>query len=130
MISASTPIPRRTGQRFSWMVMAPGGTQLTRDYPILNWVVRYNSGDCSGPESASGNAFFGRSSTIWQPLTAPLFIIINPAPQWTWNTTIELRLDVAQNPSSPLATSLSARFDEIEIGKRSNVMFADSFEAL
>jgi hypothetical protein len=103
------------------------GGGMFSDYPVLNWRLRYDSEDCTGAESASGDRFFGRSSSAWQPLTTPLFIAVDPA-QWTWNTTIEVRLEAAQNQGSPTATSLFARFDEIEINKQTIAIFADGFE--
>ncbi len=134
----TTPTDRRTALTHCFNVPWSGDFQISgfalvaasqnnRDYPVLNWRLRYDSEDCSGPETASGNTFFGRSGTTWQPLTAPLTVSVDPA-QWTWNTTIEIRLEVAQNPTSPTATSLFARFDEIEIRKFSDAVFADSFE--
>lgn len=103
------------------------GSGMFSDYPVLSWRLRYNSEDCTGAESASGDRFFGRSSSAWQPLTSPLFIAVDPT-QWTWNTTIEVHLEAAQNQGSPTATSLFARFDEIEISKQTIGIFADGFE--
>jgi hypothetical protein len=87
-----------------------------RDYPIVHWRVRYASDDCSGSENASGQGFIARSGSAWQTFTAPLLVPVDAA-QWTRDSTIELRLDVAQDPASVTATGLFARFDEIEIVK-------------
>jgi hypothetical protein len=135
----TTPTDRRTALTHCFNVPWSGDYQISgfalvaasqnnRDYPVLNWRLRYDSEDCSGPENVSGDAFFGRSGSAWQPLFAPLTVSVDPA-QWSWNTTIEIRLEVAQNITSPTATSLFARFDEIEIRKASDALFADGFES-
>jgi hypothetical protein len=111
------------------LVAVPSGN---RDYPVVAWRLRYDSADCSGPEAASGQGFLGRSGSTWQGFAAAAPIISVDPLQWTWNTTIELLLDVAQDPNSVAVTSLYARFDEIEItrlGSSDNV-FRDGFESL
>jgi hypothetical protein len=133
-----TPTERRSALIQCFNVPSAGAYQITglalvapsinnRDYPLLNWRLRYQSEDCSGPESASGESFFGRSPTTWQPLGVPVVITVDPL-QWTWNTTIEVRLEAAQNVTSPTATSLFARYDDIEIGKFTNELFDNGFE--
>ena len=99
-----------------------------QDFPIFSWRLRYASDDCSGPADASGDHFFGRSGSSWQPILGEGLIPVDAA-QWTWATTIEVRLDVAQDPFSASLTSLFARFDDIEIRKQSDPLFSDGFEA-
>jgi hypothetical protein len=105
------------------------GTQLTQDYPVIRWRLRYGSASCAGLADAEGERFFGRSSSTWQPLSQPLVIPVD-AGSWTWNTTIELVLEAAQNPQSPTATGLFARFDAIEILRVPTTpdIFSDGFE--
>ena len=132
------PLERRTVLTQCFNVPSSGDYSITgkalvavptgnRDYPIVHWVVRYDSEHCTGGEDASGDGFFGRSASIWQGLTAPLIVPIDPA-RWTWNTTIEIRLEAAQNQASATATSLYARFDDIEISKQLPDLFRDGFE--
>jgi hypothetical protein len=116
---------RRTALAYCFNVPAAGTYQVlghalvstslaNRDYPILQWRLRYASDDCSAPGPTVGEGYFGRSGSSWQPLFAPLFVSVDPA-RWTRDTTLELRLDVAQDPASTTSTSLFARFDGIEI---------------
>ena len=100
-----------------------------RDYPLVSWVLRYNNEACLGSAAASGEGFFSQSGAAFMPTVAPVTVPVDPA-QWTWNTTIEVRLEVAQNQTSTTATSLFARFDDIEIDKFTDALFADGFEAL
>ncbi len=106
------------------MAAVPSGN---RDYPILHWLVRYNSEDCAGALDAEGDSFLGRSGSAWLPANSDAVIDIDPA-RWTWNTTIEVRLEAAQNTASTTATSLYARFDEVELSKLTDPVFADGFE--
>jgi hypothetical protein len=105
------------------------GNANTNDYPYLLASVRYDSADCTGPIANTIEVAFGRSASSWLGTVTPLVLTVDPA-QWTWNTTIEVRLDVLQNAFTPTATALVARFDDIEISKPGAVdtIFEDSFE--
>jgi hypothetical protein len=135
------PTERRAAARQCFNLPAPGdyrvfgralvaGSSLTSDYPVLVWRLRYNSEDCSGPVDASGERFFGRSSSSWQGLASPLEIPVN-AGAWNWNSTLEIELQAAQNTSAPTATALFARFDAIEVMRVPTTpeLFSDGFES-
>jgi predicted outer membrane repeat protein len=134
------PTERRAAASQCFNLPAPGGYRVfgralvagsiqTSDYPVLVWRLRFNSEDCSGPVDASGERFFGRSSSSWQGLASPLEVPVSSG-QWTWNSTLEIVLEAAQNSAAPTATALFARFDAIEVLRvpTGPGLFSDGFE--
>lgn len=103
------------------------GSFQTATQPILNWRVRYAGGDCSGAIDAQGDQLFGNGGGTWRSPLVPLTVNIDPA-RWTWNTTIEIRLDAQRNPGAATPTAIAARFDGIEVNKLTEAIFADGFE--
>ena len=107
----------------------PTGTFTRGTAAIINWVMRTNAGGASGCTSGivASAGDLGLPGNWVLPAT-PATISISPQ-QWTNNTTIEIRLDVAQGGISPSLT-LTANFDEISLTgvPDSDLIFANGFE--
>ena len=107
----------------------PTGSGARGTAAIINWVMRTNAGGASGCTSgivASDGDLFLPSN--WALPATPATITITPA-QWTSNTTVEIRLDVAQGGVN-LSTTLTANFDEISLTgvPNSDYIFANGFD--
>lgn len=107
----------------------PMGTFTTGTAAIINWVMRTNAGGASGCTSgivaSAGDLVLPGN---WVLPATPATISISPQ-QWTNNTTIEIRLDVAQGGIGPSLT-LTANFDEISLtgAPNSDYIFANGFD--
>ena len=108
----------------------PTGNTVRGTAAIINWVLRTNEGAASGCNSGivagEGDLFLPGN---WALTATPATIVISPE-QWTNNTTIEIRLDVAQGGVNA-STTLTANFDEISltgVNDEFDRLFANGFE--
>lgn len=123
----ATANDRRVALTQCFHVPGPGDYQINalamvsaarnnRDYPLVSWSVRYDSGDCSGSTDGDGQTFMGRSGSDWQGPMSPVIVPVD-AVRWNWNTTVEVRLEAAQDSAAVTLNALFARFDAVEIQK-------------
>ncbi len=97
------------------------------DSAIVHWRLRANSIDCTGAITGEGDVPFS-AATGWHVSQFPAEISITPQ-LWNFRTTLEITLDVAQNPNDPDLSGLFARFDDVLL-QYSDIdkIFADDFE--
>jgi hypothetical protein len=118
---------RRVALSQCFNVPSPGNYQINalalvsaarnnRDYPMVSWSVRYDDGDCSGGSDGDGQTFMGRSGSTWQGPMSPVVVHVDAA-RWNWNTTLEVRLEAAQDSAAVTLNALFARFDAVEVQK-------------
>lgn len=105
------------GGRFAITALAQVSPALAnRDFPAVRWRLRYADGDCGGAVDAEGVHALGRSGSTWQGPLAPIVVDVDPQ-RWGWDSTLEIRLEAAQDPASPSANSLFARFDAVQVAR-------------
>jgi hypothetical protein len=97
------------------------------DSAIVHWRLRANSIDCTGPITGEGDVPFS-AATGWHVSQFPAEILVTPQ-LWNSRTTLQITLDVAQNPNDPALSGLFARFDDVLL-QYSDIdkIFADGFE--
>ena len=120
---------------------APGRYRLTglaytgeaapdaQDFPKIVWRYRKQSTESCGDNNvaASGELGFPLANGWREPFGGPLYIDVAES-DWTPDTTIELVLDIAQNPANT-ADGIFGRFDDISLTlDPSDVIFRNSFQ--
>lgn len=95
------------------------------DHPILGWILRHDSADCSGAPIASGE-MQAPTAGGWQSIPAQ-FIAVDAA-EWTPGTTLEVQL-IQEKTDNPLGgNSDPVLFDGIVLVPDSDRIFADGFD--
>lgn len=100
-----------------------------QDYPKIVWRYRKQSSESCGDNNvtASGELGFPLANGWREPYGGPLWIDV-PQADWSAETTIELILDVAQNPANT-ADGIFGRFDNISLTlDTTDLIFRNGFQ--
>ncbi|HEY6985996.1 MAG TPA: hypothetical protein VH375_07930 [Rhodanobacteraceae bacterium] len=112
---------RLAGYGWSWENVFPA----VPDHPILGWILRHDSADCSGAPIGAGEAVTPTSGG-WQPIPAQ-FIAVSDA-DWTPGTTVEIQLIQEKTDNAFGGDSDPILFDGIVLVPDSDRIFADGFD--
>ena len=106
----------------------PDNSYIFPDNAALNWKLRYNSPNCTGPVNVEGDLVLP-STVGWNSPIAPAVIPIALA-DWNFQTTLEINLVALQNLSDPaLQNPIFARMDNVVLEYDGvGPLFKDGFE--
>ncbi len=106
----------------------PDNSYLFPDNAALNWKLRFNSPNCTGPVNVEGDLVLP-SAVGWNSPIAPAVIPIALA-DWNYQTTLEINLVALQNFNDPaLQNPLFARVDNVVLEYDGvGPLFKDGFE--
>lgn len=97
------------------------------DHPILGWVLRPDSADCSGAATGTGEAQ-APTAGGWQAIGAQ-YIVVDAA-DWTPGTTVEVELIQEKTADGFGGDSDPILFDGIALVPDSDRIFADGFDGV
>jgi hypothetical protein len=116
-----------------YKLRARGFTKATNFVPFpdtaaVNWKLRFNSPNCTGPVNAEGDLFLPRNLG-WNSEIAP-FIIPIAQSDWNFQTTLELNLTANQNLDDlSLQNPIFVRLDNVVLEyQEGGPLFANGFE--